>query len=150
MTLSASPARFLLFGLATFALVQPARAASEYRRILCDRRCTLVLKAATGTIDIKIPTASASLKTLAKYGDSFELEAGKDYVLKLNESPDGLFSFDLQFSPHGSGSTWSCRVKTLSIEPFIGVEQDAWSGAAGKVTINADRAKPFITINSHS
>ena len=150
MTRFTSPARLLLVGVASLALVQPARAESDPRKILCAVPCTLVLKGAKGTIDVKIPTASASLKTLSRDGDSIDLEAGKEYVLKLNESKEGWFSFDLQFTPKGSPSSWSCTVKTISKEPFISLEKANWSGAAGKVTINMDRAKTFITISGVS
>lgn len=142
------PTRLLLAGLACIALAQPARAAADPRRIQCATPCILTLKAANGRIDIKIPTASRTLGTLAQPGDSFELEGGKDYVLMLNESNEGFFSFDLAFAPKAGGSAWSCRVKTLPFDPFIGVEKSAWSGAPGQVTINTDRTKPFITIGS--
>jgi len=150
MTRFPSPARLLLAGIASLALVLPARAESDPRKIISAKPCTLVLKAAKGTIDIKIPTASASLKTLYQPGDSFDLEGGKEYVLKLNESKDGWFAFDLQFTPKGGTSTWSCTVKTISKEPFISLEKATWSGPAGKVTINTDRKKPFITLNGAS
>jgi len=142
--------RLLLAGLASLAMVQPARAASDLRRIVCTRSCTLVLKAANGTIDVKTPLASATLRTLYQEGDSFPLEARKDYVLAFRESREGMFSFELQFKPTGAGSAWTCRVRTLPVEPFIGVDQDAWSGTPGQVTINTDRTKPFITLDSHS
>lgn len=149
MMSSSTPTRLLLAGLASLALVQPARAASDLRRIVCATSCTLVLKAANGTIDVKTPLASANLRTLYQEGDSFPLEAGKDYVLAFRESKQGWFSFDLEFKPAGAGSTWSCRVRTLSTEPFIGVEQSRWSGTPGQVTINTDRTKAFITLSSH-
>ena len=144
-----TPTRLLLAGLASLALVQPARAASDLRRIVCARSCTLVLKAANGTIEVKTPLASATLRTLYQTGDSFLLEAGKDYVLAFKESKEGMFSFDLQFKPTGAGSTWSCRVRTLSVEPFISIDQGTWSGPSGQVTINTDRTKAFITLDSH-
>jgi len=145
-----TPTHLLLAGLASLALVQPARAASDLRRIVCTRSCILVLKAANGTIDVKTPLASATLRTLYQAGDSFQLEAGKDYVLAFRESREGMFSFDLQFKPTEAGSVWSCRVRTLSTEPFIGVERSTWLGTPGQVTINTDRTKPFITLDSHS
>ena len=150
MTRFPSTARLLFAGIASLALVQPARAESDPRKIICAKPCTLVMKACNGSIDIKVPTASASLKTLYQAGDSFDLEGGKEYVLKLNESRDGWFSFDLQFTPKGGKSTWSCTVKTIAKEPFISLEKAVWSGPAGKVTINTDRKKPFITLNSAS
>ena len=146
MTRFTIPARLLLVGIASFALVQPARAESDPRKIICAKPCTLVLKAAKGTIDVKIPTASGTLKTLYQDGDSFDLEGGKEYVLKLNESKEGWFSFDLQFKPKGGTSTWSCTVKTISKEPYISVEKANWSGTAGKVSIDMVRTKPFIQI----
>ena len=150
MTSFNSSARCLTLALAGLALVQPARAASDPRRIHCASPCTLVLQAGDGSIDIKVPTASGSLRTLYQVGDRFDLEGGKDYVLFFNESAKGMFSFDLQFSPGGSGSTWSCRVKTIATEPFISIEPKGWSGSAGTVTISTDRAKPFISIASPS
>ena len=148
MPIAPLPTRLLLAGLASIALAQPARAATDPRRIQCASACVLTLKAANGTIDIKIPTASGTLRTLAQSGDAFELEGGKDYVLFLKESNEGVFSFDLQFAPKAGGSTWSCRVQTAPAEPFISVDKTAWSGAPGQVAINTDRTKPFITLNS--
>jgi hypothetical protein len=151
MTFSTSPARYLFLGLAALVLVQSARAASDPRKIHCARPCTLVLKAAIGTIDVKFHTVSGTLKTLYQEGDKFELEAGKDYVLFFNESNrEGKFSFDLEFIPAGGDSAWSCRVKTISTEPFISVEPKGWSGAPSKVAINTDPTKPFITIDGVS
>ena len=148
MPIAPLPTRLLLAGLASIALAQPARAATDPRRIQCASACVLTLKAANGTIDIKVPEASGTLRTLAQSGDAFELEAGRVYVLFLKESNEGRFSFDLQFAPKAGGSAWSCLVKTLPIEPFIGVERTAWSGAPGRVTINTDRTKPFITLDT--
>jgi|GEM_PF-2088196 hypothetical protein len=146
MIFSRTPIRLLLAGL---ALVQPLRAASDSRRIVSAQPCTLVVKAANGTIDIKTPYATATLRTLYQDGDSFQLEGGKDYVLVFRESREGRFSFDLQFKPAGAGSSWSCRVKTLAVEPYIGVDQGTWSGAPGQITVNTDRTKAFIALNSY-
>ncbi len=84
MTFSAASPRLLLAGMLSLALVQPASAASDPRRILCAKACTLVLKAGNGSIDVKVPTASGTLRTLYKEGDSIQLEGGKDYVLVFN------------------------------------------------------------------
>ena len=148
MPFPTTPTRLLLAGLASIILAQPARAATDPRRIQCASACVLTLKAANGTIDIKVPEASGTLRTLAQSGDAFELEAGRVYVLFLKESNEGRFSFDLQFAPKAGGSAWSCQVKTLPIEPFIEVGQTAWSGAPGRVIINTDRTKPFITLDT--
>jgi hypothetical protein len=148
MTFSAASPRLLLAGLISLGLVLPARAASDPRKILCAKATTLVLKAGNGSIDVKIPTASGTLRTLYKEGDSIELEGGKDYVLVFNESKDGRFSFDLQFAPTGGGPVWSCRVKTIPTAPFIDIQPGPWSGAPDQVTINTDRTQAFITIHA--
>lgn len=150
MRLSNIPIRLLFTGLVAMSLVQPAHAAGDPRKILCAWPCTLTMKAGVGTIDVKVPLASGTLKTLYREGDSFELEGGKDYVLVFKESKDGLFSFDLRFAAKAGDSVWSCRVKTIPTEPYISVEQTAWSGTPGQVAINTDRVKPFIVIKNHS
>jgi len=123
-----------------------AETAYDSRRIVCAQPCTLRLQAGSGTIEVKIPTASATLKTLYRPGDSFDLEGNKDYVLRFNESQDGFFSFDLQFAPRQGGSAWSCRVRTVAEPPFIQVDRQTWTGRAGQVEINTDRTKPFLVI----
>jgi hypothetical protein len=147
MNVIPSSARGLALGLAGLALAQVAHAESDARRIISAKPCTLATLAANGTIEVKIPTATAVLATLSQPGDSFLLDGGKEYVLVFKESKDGLFRFDLKFSPTGSASAWSCRVQTLATPPFIGVRNASWSGAPGKVTINTDRTKSFISIN---
>ncbi len=78
--------------------------------------------------------------------DAFNLEAGKEYVLKLNESKAGFFRFELRWTPAGQATSWTCRVRTVAVAPFISVEDGTWSGPAGKVTINTDRGKTFIEL----
>jgi hypothetical protein len=147
------PSPFLRLVLAAclgLGLASTARAEKDPRRIVCAQACTLELQAANGLIEVKVPTASATLKTLYRSGDRFDLEGGQDYVLMLNESMDGFFSFDLRFSPKDGGSAWSCRVRTVAEPPFISVDRGAWSGPAGKVVVNpADRTKPLITLDTH-
>ena len=140
------PSRRLLWcGLAVLAAF-PARAESDFRKIRCARPCQLALLTGEGSIAIKTPLASGTLRTLAKPGDAFNLEAGKDYVLKLNESPAGFFRFDLSLTPAGQATAWTCRVRTLAVAPFISVESATWSGPAGKVTSSTDRVKPLIEL----
>ena len=136
----------VLLCLAGSLLPLAGEAAYDSRRIHCEGPCTLRLQAGTGTIEVKVPTASATLKTLYRPGDSFELEGGKDYVLRFNESPDGLFSFDLDFAPRQGGKTWSCRVRTAADPPFIQVDRQAWTGQPGQVEVNTDRTKPLLVI----
>jgi hypothetical protein len=138
-----SPALVLL-GLAGLTLV----AASDPRTIHCTQTTTVTLQAAEGTIDIKNPLASGTLKTLYRQDDHYDLEGGKDYSFFFNESRNGLFRFELRFSPRTPGPAWSCRVQTIPEAPFISVDHQAWSAseAAGQVTINTDRGKTFITI----
>jgi hypothetical protein len=147
------PFPFLRLALAAclgLGLASAARAEKDPRRIVCAQACTLELKAANGLIEVKVPTASAVLKTLYRSGDRFDLEGGQDYVLMLNESMDGFFTFDLQFSPKDGGPAWSCRVRTIADPPFISVDHAAWSGRAGKVVVNtADRTKPLIALDTH-
>jgi hypothetical protein len=135
----------LLF-LAGSVLPLPAETAYDSRRIVCARPCTLRLQAGIGTIEVKVPTASATLKTLYQPGDSYPLDGGKEYVLRFNESPEGYFSFDLQFTPCQGGSAVSCRVRTVADPPFIQVDREAWTGRAGQVEVNTDRTKPFLVI----
>jgi hypothetical protein len=143
-------ARLVLTGCLGLALASTARAEKDPRRIVCAQACTLELKAATGLIEVKVPTASATLKILYRSGDRFDLEGGQDYVLMLNESVDGFFSFDLQFSPKDGGPAWSCRVRTIADPPFIDVDRGVWSGRAGKVVVNTtDRTKPLIALDTH-
>ena len=138
--------RLLLWGLAVLAAAPPALAESDSRKIRCAKPCQLALETGEGSIDIKNPLASGTLGTLAKPGDTFNLEGGKEYVLKLNESKAGFFRFDLRLTPAGQDATWTCRVRTLAVEPFISVEGGTWSGPAGKVAINTDRVKPLIEL----
>lgn len=140
---------------ATVALValaasQAVHAVADPRRVICAQACTLQLKAAKGFIDIKVPSASGTLRTLYNPGDQFDLEAGKEYVLFLNESADGWFSFDLLFTPKDGSAAWSCRVKTIPEAPFLRVDQTAWSGPEGKAVINVDRTKTFLKLDCHS
>ena len=146
MTLVTPYARRFALGVAGLALAQMAHAESDSRRIIATRPCTLLAKAVNGTIEIKIPTATSVLKTLAEPGDQFQMEGGREYVLVLKESREGLFRFDLQFAPAGAGSTWSCRVQTQATAPFIGIVNGAWSGAPGKVTLSTDRTKFLISL----
>jgi hypothetical protein len=146
MKFSFNSCRVLVLGAAVSALPLSAETAYDSRRILCAQPCTLQVQAAEGTLEVKVPTASATLKTLYQPGDTFDLEGGKDYVLRFNESQGGFFSFDLRFTAKGGGSAWSCRVKTVADPPFIKVEQESWSGRAGQVEINTDRTKPFLVI----
>ena len=113
-----TPIPVAILYLAGSTLPLAAETAYDSRRIVCAQPCTLRLQAGNGTIEVKIPTASATLKTLYQPGDTFELEGNKDYVLRFNESQDGFFSFDLQFAPRQGGSTWSCRVRTVAEPPF--------------------------------
>ena len=138
--------RLLLWGLAVLAAAPPALAESDARKVRCLRPCQLALQTGEGTIEIKNPLASGTLHTLAKPGDAFNLEAGKEYVLKLNESKAGFFRFDLRLTPAGQDATWTCRVRTLAVEPFISGEGGTWFGPAGKVAINTDRVKPLIEL----
>ena len=92
------PATAVLIALAA---AQAAHAVADPRSVVCAQACTLQLKAAKGFIDIKVPSASGTLRTLYNPGDRFDLEAGKEYVLFLNESMEGWFSFDLLFTPQG-------------------------------------------------
>ena len=138
------PAAILLTGLVA---VQAAHAASDPRKVVCAQACTLQLRAAEGFIDIKVPTASGNLKTLYGPGDRFELQAGQEYVLFLNESIKGWFKFDLTFTPKDGGPAWSCRVQTIADAPFIKVDQAAWSGPERKVVVNFDRTKTFLALD---
>jgi len=147
MILGTPSARRLVFAVAGLALAQVAHAESDSRRVICARPCILATKAANGSIEIKIPTATNVLKSLNQEGDSFQLEAGREYVLVFKESKDGFFRFDLQFAPVGTATTWSCRVQTLAVPPFIGVSNGVWAGTPGKVVINTDRVKPFILLD---
>jgi hypothetical protein len=142
-----SPARLLLFGLASVTLTQMAHAATDPRIILCAKSYTLVLKTGNGTIDIKDLRATPTLATLYKPGDKFELQGGREYALMLNESKDGYFTFDLQLAPSDPGSTWSFRIKTIPTAPYLSVVDQGWSQAPGKVVITMDRAKPLIAID---
>ena len=146
MTLCAVPIRSLCLGLASLALVQPARAAGDTRRVRCDQPCALVMKAAVGVLEVKAFPTSPALGSLYRDGDRFQLEGGRDYFLVFNESQDGLFSFDLQFIVNGGGSAWSCRVKAIPETPFIAVAQGAWTGPAGEVSVSTDRARPLLRI----
>ena len=76
--------RVLLCALASLVLVRPAMAESDHRRVQFAKPYTLVLQAATGSIDVMNPFASQALATLYKDGDSFAFEPGKDYW----EAPD--------------------------------------------------------------
>ena len=138
-----SPALVLL-GLASLTLM----AASDPRTIHCAQSTTVTLQAAEGTIDIKNLLASGTLKTLYRQDDHFDLEGGKDYSFFFNESRNGLFRFELQFSPKTQGPAWSCRVQTTADAPFIRVDHQAWSasGAASQVNVNTEKGKAFITI----
>jgi hypothetical protein len=142
------PATLALLALAA---AQAVHAVADPRKVVCAQPCTIQLKAAKGFIDIKVPTASGNLKTLYNPGDRFDLEAGKEYVLFLNESVEGWFSFELLFTPKDGSAAWSCRVKTIPEDPFIRVDQTAWSGPAGKAELNvADRTKTFLNLDCHS
>ena len=147
MILATPSVRRFLLGTASLVLVQAAHAESDARRVICARPCILATKTANGTIEVKTPEATNVLKTLYGEGDTFQMEGGKEYVLVFKESKEGFFRFDLQFSPVGESSTWSCQVQTLPTPPFIGVANSSWSGKPGKVTINTDRVKPFIHID---
>ncbi len=148
MTLSTRSSRFLLAGLASLVLVQPAFAAGDPRRVQCAQTCTLTARTLNGSIDIKNPLASGTLKTLAQAGDAYELAGGQEYVLVLNESKAGWFSFELQFTPKGEGAPWSCRVRTIPDPPYIAVDRATWTGTPGQVTLNLDRTKPIILLSS--
>jgi len=150
MTFTSTPARLLFAGLAAMTLAQAAHAAGDPRKIRCAWPCTLTLTAGVGSIDIKVPLASGTLRTLYKEGDTFDLEAGKDYVLVFQESKEGLFRFDLRFAAKTGGSAWSCRVRTIPAEPYISVEQSVWEGPPSRVVINTDRVKPFIVLDNPS
>ena len=147
MILATPSVRRFLLGTASLVLVQAAHAESDARRVICARPCILATKTANGTIEVKTPFASNVLKTLAQQGDSFKLEAGREYVLVFKESQAGFSRFDLNFSPVGTASTWSCRVQTLAVPPFIGVANAVWSGTPSRITINTDRVKPFISMD---
>ena len=138
--------RLLLWGLAVLAAAPPALAESDARKVRCLRPCQLALQTGEGTIEIKNPLASGTLHTLAKPGDAFNLEAGKEYVLKLNESKAGFFRFELRWTPAGQATSWTCRVRTVAVAPFISVEDGTWSGPAGKVTIHTDRGTTCIEL----
>ena len=137
----AIPARLLLLGAAACAFAQPAQAASDPRRVVSAGPCTVTLKAGTGTIDIKVPTASGTLKTLWQGGDQSPLAGGQEYVFFFTESKEGLFSFDLQFAP-AQGAPWSCRVKTIPDPPFIRVEP----AGTVRASFSTDKARPLISI----
>jgi hypothetical protein len=136
--------------LVLLAAAQAAQAVADPRRVVCAQSCTVQLKAAEGFIDIKVPSASGNLKTLYNPGDRFDLEAGKEYVLFLNESIKGWYSFQLVFTPKDGSTAWSCQVKTTAEPPFIQVDQTAWTGPAGKVAIDLDRKKTFLNLDCHS
>jgi hypothetical protein len=141
------PATAALFALAA---AQAAHAVADPRTVVCAQACTVQLKAAKGFIDVKVPNASGNLKSLYNPGDRFDLEAGKKYVLFLNESMEGWFSFELLFTPKDGSTAWSCRVKTVPEEPYIRVDQTSWSGPQGKAAINLDRTKTFLDLDCHS
>jgi len=138
--------RVLLCALASLVLVRPAMAESDHRRVQFAKPYTLVLQAATGSIDVMNPFASQALATLYKDGDSFAFEPGKDYVLKLNESPEGVFSFEWNLKPVGEGPAWSCTVKAIPTEPFIKVQVEPLPGTHGVALVNTDRTKRLIEI----
>ena len=136
----------LLTGLAGFL---PAQAAADIRRIHCAQPYQLELGDSKGSIDIKLnPFSQGSLKTLYQPKDSYQLEAGRDYYLMLNEAPEGFFRFDLKLIPVGQGSTWSCQVRTQAEAPFIGVavQQVASTGQPGNVTTSTDPKQPLIDV----
>lgn len=150
MNYSAGMSRLAGLAFAGLAAISSAQAAQDPRKVVCTQACTLQLKAATGVIDIKVPNASGNLKTLYNAGDRFDLEAGKEYVLFFNESKEGWFSFELQFTPKDGSAAWSCRVKTAPDPPFIKVDQTTWTGPAGKALVNFDRTKTFLALDCHS
>jgi hypothetical protein len=150
MTRSNTWGRLARLGMLSLALAAVGSAATDARTILCDKPCTVQLLAAKGTIDVRIPTASAILKTLYKTGDQFQLEGNQEYVLSFNESAEGFFSFNLQFVPAGGNPVWSCRVRTIAVEPFISVDQGTWMGSGCQVTVNTDRTKPIIKLEGGS
>ena len=125
---------------------QTAQAASDYRKIQVNRDCTMETLTLEGILDVMVLDSATPLKTLYKAGDQFQFLGGKEYVLKFSESSAGFFAFDLRFTPKGSPSSWSCRVKTSADPPFIKVDHDSWSGPESKVEINTDHHKDFITL----
>ena len=127
---------------------QTAQAASDYRKIQVDRDCTIETLALEGILDVMVLDSATPLKTLYKVGDQYQLQGGKEYVLKFSESSAGFFAFDLRFTPKDSPSSWSCRVKTIADPPFIKVDHGVWTGPEGKVVINTNRYKDFITLQA--
>lgn len=146
MPFPSAPARILGLVLAGSLL---AHSASDPRSVLCDRPTTLALTGANGTIDIKNPLASGTLKTLYKVGDQYQLQGGQKYVLFLNESSMGFFSFNLQWTSGdpAAPNQWSCRIRTIDKPPFIVVDQQSWTGRPGNVTINPDPTQLFIRLD---
>ena len=132
-------------GLLAAALGTAVHGATDPRVMVCAQPCTLVLKAADGTIDIKDLQATPTLKTLYKAGDEFHLDANRKYALMLNESKAGLYNFELQLIPQDQASIWTFRIQTKATEPFIRVVDEGWSHDPGKVVIQTERAKPLIT-----
>lgn len=134
-----------LFALAA-ALGTAARGATDPRVLVCAQPCTLVLKSANGTIDVKDLLATPTLKTLYQPGDEFPVDAHRKYALMLNESKDGFYKFELQLIPKDKDSIWTFRIQTIPTEPFIAVVDEGWSRQPGRVVIQTERTQPLITL----
>jgi hypothetical protein len=143
MNLSILAIRSLLLGVGCMAL-----AATDPRVVRCDRPYLLTIKSADGNIEVGLPGARTSLKTLARPGDQFLLQPGQDYIIYLNQSGERLFHFGLAFIPVRSGPAWSCQVQSIPFSPFIRLDQAGWTvlEGAGQAIINLHPDQPLIIL----
>jgi hypothetical protein len=143
MNLSTLAIRSLLLGVGCMAL-----AGTDPRVVRCDQPYLLTLMQVDGTVEVGLPGARTSLKTLARPGDQFRLEPHQDYIIYLNDSKEQIYHFRLAFIPVQPGPAWSCQVQSLPFSPFIRLDHAMWSvpTGAGQAIINLRRDQPLIII----